>query len=143
MSATAGFDNGKSGGIGGAAFLCAGAEAKAAGDDGDSEGSFGLIIRGRQSGIGNECDDRRPVIEDFPSQRPYLLGFMVPVQQAGPFQASLDRIEDGVTLILGHGVDQPPQFPNQPFAEANAVRRQAPRKGQPFADEVGLMPTSA
>ena len=137
MSAAAGFNNGQSGGVRGAAFLCACAEAEAAGDDGDSEGSFGLIIRSRQSGIGNECDDCRPVIEDFPSQRPYLLGFMVPVQQAGPFQASLDRVEDGVTLILADGVDQTPQFPNQPFTEANAVRRQAPRKGQPFADEVG------
>ena len=140
MSATAGFDNGKSGCVCGAAFLCAGAEAETAGDDGDSEGSFGLIIRSGQTGIGNECDDCRPVIEDFPSQRPYLLGLVVPVQQTGPFQASLDRVEDGVTLILGHGVDQTPQFPNQPFTEANAVRRQAPRKGQPFADEVGHAP---
>ena len=100
MSAATGFDNGKGSGVGGAAFLCPGAEAEPAGNDGDPERSLRFIIRGRQPGIGDEGDDRRPIVEDFPCQRPDFLGFVIPVPQAGPFQPGLDGVEDGVALIF-------------------------------------------
>ena len=46
-------------------------------------------------------------------------------------------------LIFGHGMDQAPQFANQPLAEPDAVRREAAGQSETLTDQVSLMPTSA
>ncbi len=137
MTATARFDHGQGGGVGGAALFVACAETQSTGDDGDAQGSLGLVIGGREHGVGYEGDDGVPVVEYLPCERPDFLSFMVAVELACAFEPGLHRVEDGVALVLGHAVDQSPQLSNQPLAKLDPIWRKPPRKGQPFADEVG------
>ena len=137
MAATACLNDGKGGGVGSAALFGARAEAEAAGNNGDAQGSLGLVIGGGEHRIGYEGDDSVPVVEYLPGERPDFLGFMVAVELACAFEPGLHRVEDGVALVLGHAVDQSPQLSNQPLAKLDPIWRKPPRKGQPFADEVG------
>ena len=93
--------------------------------------------------VGDEGDDGAPVVEDFTGEGADFLGLVIAVELAGPFQAGLDRVEDGMVLVLGDGLDQAAQFADQPLSEADAVRMEATSQGDPLADQVGLMPMSA
>ena len=59
---------------------------------------------------------------------------MVAVKLAGPLQAGLDGIEDGVAL--GDGVDEGAQFADLPVAEADAVRGEAASESDAFPNAV-------
>src|SRR4051812_39139080 len=133
---SAGFDDAEFSGIGGAAFFGSRSEAEAPGDDGQAQGALGLVVGWRQGMVGDEGDDGAPVVEDFPGKRTDFLGLVIAVELAGPFQASLDRVEEGMVLVLSDGLDQAAQFADQPLAEADAVRMQATGQGDSFADQM-------
>lgn len=121
MTTAAGLDHGQDGHVSGAAFFVARAETGPAGDDGDGQGALGPVIHGRKVPVADEGDDGRPVIQDFAAERRDFLGFVVAEERACAFQPDLARVQDGMSLILGDGVDHPPQFPDQPVAEAYSI----------------------
>jgi len=67
-----------------------------------------------------EGDDGVPIVEDSPGEGADFLGFVIAMELAGPFEPGLDRVEDGVILIFGDGMDQAPEFADQPFPEPRA-----------------------
>src|SRR4051812_18904939 len=93
--------------------------------------------------IGDEGDDGAPVVEDFTGEGADFLGLVIAVGLAGPFQAALDRVEDGMVLVLGDGRDQAAQFADQPLSEADAVGMEATSQGDPLADQVRQAPLTA
>src|SRR3954468_4671663 len=115
------FDDGQGGGVGGAPFLGSRSEAEAPGNDGQAQGALGLVVGRRQGMVGDEGDDGAPVVEDFTGEAADFLGLVIAVELASPFQAGLDRVEDGMVLVLGDGLDQAAQFADQPLSEADAV----------------------
>ena len=76
--------------------------------------------------VGDEGDDGAPVVEDFTGEAADFLGLVIAVELASPFQAGLDRVEDGMVLVLGDGLDQAAQFADQPLSEADAVGMDQP-----------------
>lgn len=75
------------------------------------------------------------VVEDFTGEGADFLGLVIAVELAGPFQAGLDRVEDGMVLVLGDGLDQAAQFADQPLSEADAIGMEATSQGDPLADQ--------
>src|SRR5687768_7010057 len=73
------------------------------------------------------------VVEDFTGEAADFLGLVIAVELASPFQAGLDRVEDGMVLVLGDGLDQAAQFADQPLSEADAVGMDS--QGDPLADQ--------
>ena len=134
---SAGFDDAEFGGIGGASLFGARAEAEAAGDDGMPQGAFRLVVCRRQRRIADEGDDGGPVVENFSSELADFLGVVVAMELARPLEPGLDRIEDGMVLVVGYGPDQVAQLAHQPLAEADAVRVEAASQSQAFPDEMG------
>ena len=119
-------------------FPCSGwlPKLSAPGDDGQAQGALGLVVGWRQGMVGDEGDDGAPVVEDFTGEGADFLGLMIAVELAGPFQAGLDRVEDGMVLVLGDGLDQAAQFADHPVSEADAVGMEATSQGDPLADQV-------
>ena len=93
--------------------------------------------------VGDEGDDGAPVVEDFTGEGADFLGLVIAVELAGPFQAGLDRVEDGMVLVLGDGLDQAAQFADQPLSEADAIGMEATSQGDPLADQVRQAPLTA
>src|SRR4051794_41234321 len=93
--------------------------------------------------VGDEGDDGAPVVEDFTGEGADFLGLVIAVELAGPFQAGLDRVEDGMVLVLGNGLDQAAQFADQPLSEADAIGMEATSQGDPLADQVRQAPLTA
>ena len=71
------------------------------------------------------------VVEDFTGEGADFLGLVIAVELAGPFQAGLDRVKDG--MVLGDGLDQAAQFADQPLSEADAIGMDS--QGDPLADQ--------
>src|SRR3954467_8576064 len=134
---SAGFDDAEFGGIGGASLFGARAEAEAAGDDGVPQGAFCLVVCRRQQRIVDEGDDGGPVVEDFPGELADFLGVVIAMELARPLEPGLDRVEDGMVLVVGHGPDQVAQLTHQPRAEADAVGVEAAGQSQALPDEMG------
>jgi hypothetical protein len=65
------------------------------------------------------------VVEDFTGELADFFGVVIAMELAGPFQPSLDGVEDGMAAVFGHRLDQVAQLAHQPFAEADAVRVEA------------------
>src|SRR3954451_9568240 len=97
---SAGFDDAEFGGIGGASLFGARAEAEAAGDDGVPQGAFCLVVCRRQQRIADEGDDGGPVVEDFPGELADFLGVVIAMELARPLEPGLDRVEDGMVLVV-------------------------------------------
>jgi hypothetical protein len=68
------------------------------------------------------------VVEDFTGEGADFLGLVIAVELAGPFQAGLDRVEDG--MVLSDGLDQ---FADQPLSEADAIGMDS--QGDALADQ--------
>src|SRR3954465_6271586 len=83
----AGVDDAQPSGVEPTAFIGPGAEGDAARDNGMTERPLGIVVRRRQQRIGDEGDDRLPVIEDFPGEGPDLLLDLVLVALAGALAA--------------------------------------------------------
>ena len=103
----------------------------------------GLVVGWRQGMVGDEGDDGAPVVEDFTGEGADFLGLVIAVELAGPFQAGLDRVKDGMVLVLGDGLDQAAQFADQPLSEADAVGMEATSQGDSLADQVRQAPLTA
>jgi hypothetical protein len=108
-----------------------------------AKSALGLVVGWWQGMIGDEGHDGSPVVENFTGEGPDFLCFMVAIKVAGAFQTGLDRVENGVVLVLGDGLDQIAQFAYQPLTEAHPIGGEAAGQRQPFSDDVRIMPTSA
>jgi hypothetical protein len=135
-AAAAGLEDAQGGGVGRRALLGAGAVGDPPGDDGIAQRPFGLIVGGRQLGVGNEGSDRGPVVEDLAGQRPDLLGFIVAVELAGALQPGEDRVDDACAGALGHLVDQRPDLAQEPVAEIDADRVEPTSERDPFPQQM-------
>src|SRR5271167_4943694 len=75
---SAGVDDAEAGGVEPATLVGSGSEADAPGDHGVAQRAFGLVVGRRQVRVGDERDDRVPVVEDFPRQIANLFFDVVP-----------------------------------------------------------------
>lgn len=54
----------------------------------------GLVVGRRQGVVADEGDDGGPVVEDFTGELADFFGVVIAMELAGPFQPSLDGVED-------------------------------------------------
>jgi hypothetical protein len=93
--------------------------------------------------MGDEGGDGGPIVEDLAGEGPNLLGIIVAVKLAGPLQPGKHRIDDASAGALGDLVDQAAYLAQQPRPEVGALGVEAAGQSDAFADQMGLMPTSA